>query len=146
LAFANKCLQLYQLYLAPENAPLVHKLYVAPCSSHTLVQSAIAQQLRTAAETELVKSATTNIVSAPDLIREAEEAFEALSTLLEEERWFFGGRDPSLFDASVFAYTHLVLDESLGWELNPLKEALERHSNLVEHRERIVDEYFRARD
>jgi metaxin len=103
---------------------------------------AIARKLRTAAETELVKSAAATIISAPDLVREAQEAFEALSTLLGEERWFFGGRNPGLFDASVFAYTHLVLDQRLGWAHNPLREPLERYPNLVQHRERIKDEYF----
>ncbi|EGP91302.1 unnamed protein product [Zymoseptoria tritici ST99CH_3D7] len=133
---------LYQLYLAPENSPLVHRLYVAPCSSQPFVQMSIAQQLRTAAEAELVKSAATNIVSAPDLIREADEAFESLSNLLGKERWFFGQDEPGLFDASVFAYTHLLLEERLGWRHNPLEEVLQRWPNLVWHRDRVVVRYF----
>lgn len=120
----------------------MHRLYVAPCSSNFLVRYAIASQLRSAAETELVKSSGTNVVSAKDLIRDAEDAFEALSTLLGADEWFFGKQKPSLFDASVFAYTQLILDESLGWQENPLGDVLEKHGNLVRHREKIVQMYY----
>lgn len=120
----------------------MHRLYVAPCSSNFLVQYAIVSQLRSAAETELVKSSGTTIVSAKDLIRDAEDAFEALSTLLGSNKWFFGKDKPGLFDASVFAYTLLLLDEKLGWEENSLGEVLGRHENLVRHREKIVELYY----
>ncbi|CZT24793.1 related to mitochondrial outer membrane protein (Sam35) [Ramularia collo-cygni] len=134
---------LYQLYLCRANTALMHRLYVAPCSSNFLVQYAISSQLRSAAETELVKSSGTTVVSAKDLIRDAEDAFEALSTLLGGDEWFFGKQKPELFDASVFAYTQLVLDEKLGWEENPLGDVLkEKHGNLVRHRERIAGEYY----
>lgn len=121
----------------------MHRLYVAPCSSNFLVQYAITTQLRSAAETELVKSAGTNIISAKDLMRDAEDAFEALSDLLgNDNEWFFGKQKPGLFDASVFAYTQLLLDEKLGWEENQLGEVLGKCSNLVRHRDRIVELYY----
>lgn len=120
----------------------MHRLYVAPCSSNFLVQHAIASQLRSAAETELVKSSGTNIVSAKDLVRDAKDAFEALSTLLEDDQWFFGNNTPGLFDASVFAYTQLLLGEQLIWEENLLGEVLRGYGNLVTHRERIVEKYY----
>lgn len=135
---------LYQLYLAPENDALMQRLYVSPCSNHPLVRFTITRQLRAAAEEELVKSAGTNVVDADVLLKEAEEAFEALSQLLGEQEWFFGAERPGLFDASVFAYLHLMLDEKLGWTHNPLGEGLRRFENLVGHRERIVERFYGA--
>ncbi|PPJ56221.1 hypothetical protein CBER1_09389 [Cercospora berteroae] len=135
---------LYQLYLAPENDALMQRLYVSPCSNHSLVRFTITRQLRAAAEEELVKSAGRNIVDADVLLKEAEEAFEALSQLLGDKEWFFGAERPGLFDASVFAYLHLLLDEELLWIHNPLTEGLKRFENLVGHRERIVERFYGA--
>jgi metaxin len=41
-----------------------------------------------------------------------------------------------LFDASVFAYTHLLLDESLNWQNTRLVDSLKKSGNLVQHRQR----------
>ena len=55
---------------------------------------------------------------------------------------------PSLFDASVFAYTHLILDsvhdgeEVMQWQVNSLKSILCRYENLVNHRKRILEMYY----
>ena len=49
---------------------------------------------------------------------------------------------PGLFDASVFAYTHLLLDENLDWKDKRLTESLEQYGNLVEHQRRIVEGWF----
>ncbi|PIB01779.1 hypothetical protein CB0940_00294 [Cercospora beticola] len=135
---------LYQLYLAPENDALMQRLYVSPCSNHSLVRFTITRQLRAAAEEELVKSAGTNVVDADVLLKEAEEAFQALSQLLGEKEWFFGVERPGLFDASVFAYLHLVLNDGLEWTHNPLAEGLRRVENLVRHRERIAERFYGA--
>jgi metaxin len=133
---------LYLLYLDPENFHHVAKrLYVTPSSSNTFVAMALSYQLRDAATQEIVK--TTPVVKAEDILDEAVEAFEALSTLLGEETWFFGSERPTLFDACVFAYTHLLLDEGMGWRCNPLAERLAGFANLVGHRERILREYYR---
>lgn len=102
----------------------------------------IAYQLRRAAESELVKAAASNVISEVDILREAEEALNALSTLLGQDSWFFGQQNPSLLDASVFAYTHLILDSGLEWSQNGLLEHLKKHENLVQHRDRIVDMYY----
>ena len=53
--------------------------------------------------------------------------FAALSDLLDTEDWFFGLTGPSLFDASVFAYTHLILDSKMHWSDNKLEELLMEH-------------------
>ena len=93
-------------------------------------------------------------------MRDATEAFESLSALLGDGCWFFSAAGennsgqatndtPSLFDASVFAYTHLILDSTeagsvgiMGWNDNPLKGILERHESLVKHRNMIMRMYY----
>jgi metaxin len=82
------------------------------------------------------------VIDVDDLYSEAEKAFEALSILLGGDLWFFGGDRPTLFDASVFAYTHLILDEKMGWKEKKLVRALRKRENLVEHRERLLVRYF----
>lgn len=92
--------------------------------------------MQQAARDELLKSSTYIDVSA--LEAEAAEALEALSTLLGDNTHFFDRPNPGLFDASVFAYTHLILDKKMGWKYNRLEQLLLQHSNLVEHRERLL--------
>lgn len=77
-----------------------------------------------------------------DILRDGKEALQALSTLLGPDQWFFGAENPALFDASVFAYTHLLLDEGMGWKQNELGDALKGFANLVKHSEKILDQYF----
>jgi metaxin len=134
-------LQLYNLYLEPLNfSGVAYKLYVLPTSSNPLVRASISHTLRAAAESELLKH--TSIIDTDDLYSEADKAFEALSTLLGEDSWFFGIAKPALFDASVFAYTQLLLDDGMGWKEKKLCSALRRRENLVQHRERLLVRYF----
>lgn len=79
------------------------------------------------------------------MYNDAQNAFAALSTLLGESEYFFGAGKPSLFDASVFSYTHLLLDEGMGWKEDRMTRGLEKYHNLVQHRERILVVYFRKR-
>jgi len=134
--------QLYQLYVNPANAGLVHDLYIKPCSSNIIVQLAIARQLREAATEELAKSSFSGVVSEEDIFRDAENALSTLAELLSSSDWFFGQAQPSILDASIFAYTHLILDGSLQWSKNKLAEQLSQHANLSEHRSRILNRYF----
>lgn len=126
----------------PANYPLLHRLYLAPCSSNAFVQMTVSYQLRTAAESELTKASASNTIIEDEIFRDAEEAFEALSTLLGDDEWFFAQDKPGLFDASVFSYAQLILDESLGWKENKLGEMLRGSRNLMRHRERIEQVYF----
>lgn len=133
---------LYLLYLCPDNfSHVAERLYVTSSSSNTFVAMTISYQLKDAATQELVK--ITPVVKAEDILQEAVDAFKALETVLGEEDWFFGGKGPGLFDASVFAYTHLLLDEGMGWRVNPLAEKLAGFHNLVGHRNRILENYYR---
>jgi metaxin len=133
--------QLYTLYLEPLNfATVAYPLYVATATSNPLVRALISHQLRTAAEAELLKHSA--IIDIDDLYSEADKAFEALSILLGEDPWFFGSEKPTLFDASIFAYTHLLLDDGMGWKEKKLCRALRRRDNLAQHRERLLVRYF----
>ena len=58
------------------------------------------------------------------------------------DEYFFGGEIPGLFDASVFAYTHILLDENLDWKDARLTLSLKQYGNLVEHQRRIVEGWF----
>lgn len=106
------------------------------------VQMTIAYQLRHAAEAELVKASASQYLIEEDVMRETGEALDALSSLLGESQWFFGEEKPGLYDASIFAYTHLLLDEKLSWQKNPLAEMVKGYDNLVMHQERILQMYF----
>lgn len=77
-----------------------------------------------------------------DILESADDALSSLSTLLDENEWFFGQEKPDLFDASVFAYTHLLLDKSMKWEDNGLGERLKKYENLVTHQRRIAEMYY----
>jgi metaxin len=134
-------LQLYTLYLEPLNfSAVAYPLYVSSTSSNPLVRASISHQLRAAAEAELLKH--TSIIDTDDLYSEADKAFESLSILLGGDDWFFGNERPALFDASIFAYTQLLLDNGLGWKERKLCRALSRRENLVQHRQRLLVRYF----
>lgn len=133
---------LFQLYLEPGNVLLLSQLYVDTCSSHPIVNATLAYQLRIAAEGELKKASASLVLIEPDIMHDAAEAFEALSSLLGEDEWFFGCSSAGLFDASVLAYTHLILCGDLKWRHNKLATALREHSNLVHHQKRAVQQYF----
>ncbi|ORY68749.1 uncharacterized protein BCR38DRAFT_335148 [Pseudomassariella vexata] len=133
---------LYSLYLNPKDTALLFDLYINPTSSTQVVRNTIWHQLQHAAESEILKSTGAPAVNPPALYKGAEEAFEALATVLGGEAWFFGNLNPGLFDATVFAYTHLVLDEKLSWQDSRLRDALMNYPSLVEHRDRILARYW----
>lgn len=134
-------IQLYAMYLSPANfASIARPLYVDPSSSNYFVRSLLSYQLRSAAESELLKQMT--IIDADAIYRESDKAFEALSELLGDDENFFGEKVPGLFDASVFAYTHVLLDERIDWKDGRMQEGLRRCQNLVAHREKILKAYF----
>ena len=133
--------QLYSLYLVPLNFnAIAFPLYIAPSTTNTLVQLSLAHQLRAAAEGELTKQSAR--IDVEGIYQGSDKAFGALSELLGDEDYYFGERKPGLFDASVFAYTNILLDEGLGWRDLRMVDGLRRYSNLVEHRERIFEAYF----
>ena len=131
---------LYYLYLDTLNFRAVAwPLYVKPTSSNFFVQRTTAHQLQSAARDELLK--TSAIIDPHELYHRTEAAFKALATLLGSDDYFFGSEQPGLFDASLFAYTHLLLDEQIEWKSTSLTNALSKHDNLVQHRSRLL-KYF----
>ncbi|KIW99472.1 uncharacterized protein Z518_11211 [Rhinocladiella mackenziei CBS 650.93] len=132
---------LYYLYLDEDNfRSVAWPMYVASASTSYAVRMSLAYQLRNAAREELLK--TSAIIDGQELYRKAADAFQSLSTLLAENKFFFGQTTPGLFDASLFAYTQIVLDENLEWKTPTLKEALQMHENLVQHRARLMRGFF----
>lgn len=139
--FTDHVVQLYALYLEPSNFnAIAQRLYVLPCSTNAAVRATIAYQLRAAAQAELLKQSS--VIDVDDLYSEADKAFEALSTLLGDDTFFFHNERPVLFDACVFAYTHLLLSEKMGWKEPTLRDALKKRENLVRHQQVIYDRYF----
>ncbi|KAK3309107.1 uncharacterized protein B0T15DRAFT_509496 [Chaetomium strumarium] len=119
---------LHALYLDRSRTALLRALYIAPCSSSRAVQTALLYQLRRAAAEQILSSSGTTKVgtavggaggsSSADAIdeegvyAEAWDALCALASLLAESEtgWFFGAEKPGTFDASLFAYTHLMME------------------------------------
>lgn len=134
--------QLYSIYLSHNSTAIAEPLYILPTSSNPFVRLTIARDLRLAASTELLKFSST--INAETLYNQAEEAFAALETLLGDDKWFFGASRPGLFDASVFAYTHLLLDDNLGrgWADTRLRDALMARKRLITHRDRVLTQYY----
>jgi metaxin len=143
--------QLYALYLHPSNTPLLKTLYL-PASP--ILHLPALHALRDAAASEILKTTRSPSISPPQLLADATDALRALSTLLAGDEWFFGRPDPGLFDAEVFAYTWLILDEEFGWaaaakaaeeeeeeeeESFALAEGLAGFDNLVSHRRRLYE-------
>jgi metaxin len=132
---------LYYLYLDQVNFTAVAwPLYVASASSSYPVRLSLAKQLQSAAREELLKTNTT--IDPQDLYAQAEQAFQALSTLLADSQFFFGQTTPGLFDASLFAYSQIILDDNLNFGNPTLKLALQQHENLVQHRDRLIRGFF----
>jgi metaxin len=134
--------QLHSIYLSANATSIAEPLYILHTSRNSFVRLTIARELRLAAEKELLKFST--VINDETLYNQAEEAFAALETLLGKDDWFFGASRPGLFDASVFAYTHLLLDDSLGkgWVDTRLRDALMSRKRLITHRDRIFAKYY----
>ena len=128
--------QLHALYILPSNAPLLSALYLP---SSPLLRRPLHHTLHTAATTEILKTTRRALISPSQLYADATEALRALSMRLGEDDWFFGAETPGLFDAEVFSYTYLMLDDALDWQENLLAGCLEQFGNLVRHRKRLYE-------
>lgn len=133
---------LYSLYLSRRNSALLSDLYIAPASASQIIRRTKLHQLRQAAEAEILKSIGTPAVDASTLYDLAKHAFRALDDMLGDNDWFFGTPAPTIFDATVFSYTHPLLDENLHWENQELTDIVMAYPNLVDHRNRILLKYW----
>lgn len=103
--------------------------------------------MRNAAEESILHSSAgleNTRIDASEIYTMADAAFDALDILLGEDDWFSGTSEPDLFDAGVFAYTGLILDERrmMGWKDNRLSETLRVRRSLVRHAERITERWY----
>ncbi|KAG8627448.1 hypothetical protein KVT40_004931 [Elsinoe batatas] len=145
---------LHQLYLTPANLPLLTHLYCHASLSPLITHSTLIS-LRAAASDEISKSSPIASVSESTLQEEGCAALDALDELLGKDEWFFGAKEPGVFDAAVFAYTHLLLEEELGggqgegegqgWGWNGLGGHLKGKRGLVGHRRRVWRRAFGGR-
>ena len=132
---------LFTLYLDRQNSRAVAQhLYINPCSNNTFVREVLFKQLQQAAKEELNKAVP--FITEEELLSEAGRAFWALSKLLAEENYFSREKKPSFLDASLFAYTHPLLDSTLKWRNHRLENKLRQYDNLVCHRQRLLDAYY----
>jgi metaxin len=130
---------LYSLYLDPANFASVARPRYIDHVSNGLVRTIMSHQLQSAAREELTRISSS---SDPDFLHEqADRAIEALSRLLGDKTWFFGD-SPTLFDASVFAYTYLLATED--WKDDRLSRSVGRRRNLIRHRDLLVEQYYAA--
>ncbi|KAL7949599.1 hypothetical protein V8C42DRAFT_311372 [Trichoderma barbatum] len=128
---------LYALYLHDTNTHLLKSLYLPPSP---ILQLPSLHTLRTAATDEILKTTRRALVDPAQLLADATDALRSLSALLADNDWFFGQPEPGLFDAEVFAYTYLLLDEAFGWADDySLARCLAEFDNLVEHRRRLYE-------
>lgn len=161
---------LHALYLDDEAfRDIATRYYIHPSSSHSLVRTAMAPSLRAAALDQILSARPSNapepFVDLERLYADADEAFDALSTLLEGRDWFAStsvlsedakvshadaakSEQPGIFDASVFAYTHVILTLFAGLsDGSPgarLRQSITRRSNLLDHHTRIAKRYYHS--
>ncbi|SPN97390.1 related to mitochondrial outer membrane protein (Sam35) [Cephalotrichum gorgonifer] len=140
---------LHALYLSAPNTPLLTSLYVPPENPYP-VRASLLHTLRAAAEEEILAVTRSPFVNPDAIYAAAEEALEALEDLLRGKEWFFEGeegeeereRGPTLFDASVFAYTNFLLEDRFVWGDERLRGLVAGFPSLVEHRGRILGKYW----
>lgn len=168
---------LYALYLSPANEPLLRHLYVDRVSRSGPVRATTLQQLRAAARAEIAKagevttagwSVSGNVgdllawalggratVDPERVYDDARHAFGALEMLLSTTAgheggggdWFFASPHPTLFDASVFSYTHLVLSDeykrAVPWGDDALRRIVRDGCPLLAaHARKILGRYW----
>ncbi|PHH68718.1 hypothetical protein CDD82_333 [Ophiocordyceps australis] len=131
---------LHTLYLVPENECLINVLFI-PQSS--LLRPSLLRNLRLEAHQSIISIHRHSRYSPDILLHNASKAFQALDKLLGSQDYFFDAPSPTIFDATVFSYTHLILpNSSLHWIQNPLRPSLDDCHNLQRHRRLLYARYF----
>ena len=113
----------------------------------------IEHTLTTAAQEQLILSTPRARIDVDDIYARAALSLDCFATALANEEamfgegsaWVLGGDDrgnPTLVDAALFAYTHLLLDESMGWKDKRLVRSVERFAPLRRHHDRIMREFY----
>ena len=135
-----------------DRGSIAARLYAHAASTSSLVRGALASQLRAAAAAEVWGSQQQDVSRATpaataQIYRDADAALSALATVLGGDDYFFGSAEPTLFDAAVFSYTHLLLEDGDGssrfpWHNRVLPDMVRACPQLVRHRDHIVERYW----
>lgn len=150
LAMIDGCIRpawLHSLYLTPHNRHIVQRLYLEPTSSSWAVQKSIEHTLTTAVQEQLILGTPRGRIDVDDIYARAGLALESFATALakDDDWWILGGDNdgrPTLVDAALFAYTHLLLDKNMGWKDKRLVRRVERFAPLRQHHDRIMREFY----
>ncbi|KAK6513332.1 hypothetical protein TWF281_004963 [Arthrobotrys megalospora] len=137
---------LYALYIDPINLSNITIPKYTSTTPLWPITHFLGNQMRQAAIDSIKKSTSSEstLPTGEEIYTKANEAFSALSTLLNStgNTWFFGADEAGMFDASVFAYTYLILSLEISGSGEVLVESLYKFKNLVEHSERIRRRWF----
>ncbi|EPS45244.1 hypothetical protein H072_769 [Dactylellina haptotyla CBS 200.50] len=133
---------LYALYIDSTNFKAQTKPRYTYSTPIWPVNYFLGLQMRQAALDNLKINTEVSKITGRMIYLRAKEAWAALGALLGGQKWFFGAQDAGIFDASVFAYTHLILNQDLEGSGQDLRAGLETHANLVNHERRIRSTWF----
>ncbi|QSL64319.1 hypothetical protein MERGE_001619 [Pneumocystis wakefieldiae] len=128
----------YGFFIEPENFKKVTSLlYIKDAWPISIFTK---WQLQNQVRKRLSVRQKTGLLNAKEVYTDASYALHALSIKLGQDNWFFGAEDPSYIDATLFAYTHLVL--SINLPDDTLAREIKKHENLVKHAERVSNICF----
>jgi metaxin len=129
---------------------MAQTLYISPATASAVAQASLRHTLTAAAREQVLLAASpADTLDVDDVYARAAAAFEAFALVLAPEAggegrpddWVLGGDGrggPTLLDAALFAYTHLLLDEAMGWRDRRLVRCVGRWEVLARHRERVL--------
>ncbi|KAJ3007234.1 hypothetical protein HKX48_009242 [Thoreauomyces humboldtii] len=82
------------------------------------------------------------VLKKEEILDEAKQALDALSTLLGDQLFFFGAK-ASFLDAAVFSFLHVILSLLILPSADvPLRSAVLKHDNLVQFSKRVYSTFF----
>lgn len=131
------------MYLTPNFDLLTVPSYINSQSKSPLIRVVTSRELRSSAEKALLQYKP--MISEHTIYLEAEEAFKALATYLEEK--MSSGKAPTtLLDAAVFSYVYLLLElNEHVWPDRRLVDVVLKFKALRAHTEVIKKNHFRVR-
>ena len=155
---------LHAVYLDDDNssqATVASRLYADAASSSMFVRTSLAGQLQAAAAAEVwgASTATPSAFAVAHIYKDAAVALAALQSVLEDNDddapFFFNRKEPTIFDAAVFSYTHLLLEDGdqsdnanaskrFRWHNAELCNLVRGRPLLVRHRDTVANRYWGA--
>ncbi|BFZ62814.1 hypothetical protein YB2330_003924 [Saitoella coloradoensis] len=97
----------------------------------------VGRQIREEKRAEIEARRTVN---GEEIYADAAAAFAAIAAALGDDDWFFASREPTLLDATLFTYTHLILSSPLVQD--GIRQIVRTHGNLVKHAKRVYDRCY----